>query len=121
MGGHRGIDNRGWGMGAQGWRRKNSPIKDKNYCDGCRGKGEEGQWFASCRDGKLSVIREITPGKFGVSQIVQTPPGARTMDLDSSAHNIYLPTAEFQAGKDGGRPTPVPGTFMIVVVGPHGK
>lgn len=76
------------------------------------------QAFASCRDGKLEVAGEVN-GTFKMVQTVTTPLGARTMDLDASAHKIYLPTAEFEEQKPGstGRPTAKPGSFMIVVVG----
>ena len=76
----------------------------------------EGQAFASCRDGSLTVAGEKA-GKFDVEQTVKTPDGARTMTIDPSTHRIYLPTAEFQPGSSGGRPQAKPGTFMIVVVG----
>ena len=79
------------------------------------------QAFASCRDGKLEVAGQAAPGKFEILQTVSTPPGARTMDIDIAAHRIYLPTAEFEPQKPGatGRPTPKPGSFMIVVVSRH--
>jgi DNA-binding beta-propeller fold protein YncE len=79
------------------------------------------QVFASCRDGKLEVASESAPGKFDIVQTVNTPVGARTMDVDPETHKIYLPTAEFEEQKAGasGRPTPKPGTFMIVVVARH--
>jgi hypothetical protein len=75
--------------------------------------------FASCRDGKLHIAKETSPGKFEVVQIVETPQGARTMDVDRDANMIYLPTAELGTGSNG-RPAPKPGTFMIVVVGRKG-
>jgi hypothetical protein len=78
------------------------------------------QAFASCRDGKLEVAAEAG-GKFEIVQTVTTPLGARTMDIDSEAHKIYLPTAEFEEQKPGatGRPAVKPGTFEIVVVSRH--
>jgi hypothetical protein len=78
-------------------------------------KVDEGQAFASCRDGSLSVAGEPSPGKFTIVETVKTPEGARTMGVDSSTHRIYLPTAEFVPGAKG-RPAAKPGTFMIVVV-----
>ena len=78
-------------------------------------KIDNGQIFASCGDGTLAVIREISPGRFEIVQTVKTPPGARTMGADPSTHKIYLPTAESQPGA-GGRPKMKPGTFVIVVV-----
>jgi hypothetical protein len=73
--------------------------------------------FASCRDGKLFVARETSAGHFEIAQTVETPQGARTMDVDRSGHKVYLPTAEFEPGKAGGRPQAKPGSFMIVVLG----
>lgn len=74
------------------------------------------QAFASCRDGSLAVARETSPGKFEIEQVVKTRTGARTMGIDPTTHTIYLPTAEFEEAKAGGRPAMKPGTFMIVVV-----
>lgn len=74
------------------------------------------QAFASCRDGKLEVAGETSPGKFTLLQTVATPQGARTMTLDPSTQTIYLPTAELEAAKPGTRPQAKPGSFMIVVV-----
>lgn len=75
-----------------------------------------GQAFASCRDGSLSVARNLS-GKLSIEETVKTPEGARTMGIDPTAHRIFLPTAEFEASSAGGRPAMKPGTFMIVVVG----
>lgn len=79
------------------------------------------QAFASCRDGRLEVAGEVSPGKFEIQQTVTTPGGARTMDVDPQTHKVYLATAEFEEQKPGasGRPVAKPGTFMIVVVGLH--
>jgi hypothetical protein len=77
----------------------------------------DGYAFASCRDSTLAVARETAPEKFEIVQTVQTPFGARTMGVDPTTHNVYLPTAAFEESKTGGRPAAKPGTFMIVVVG----
>ncbi len=74
------------------------------------------QAFASTREGSLSVVEDKS-GKWQTVQTVTTGLGAKTMDIDDAAHKIYLPTAEFGDAKPGARPTPKPGTFMIVVVG----
>jgi hypothetical protein len=83
-------------------------------------KFEQKQAFASCRDGSLSVAAEKSPGTYEIVQVVKTPEGARTMGVDTTTHKIYLPTAEFEAAKAGGRPTMKPDSFMIVVVAQHG-
>ena len=74
--------------------------------------------FASCRDGKLVIAGETAPGKFEILQTVTTPLGARTMDIDTETHKVYLPTAEFEEStpQSTGRPRAKPGSFMIVVV-----
>lgn len=77
----------------------------------------DGKAFASCRDGSLTVAGE-KGAKFEVEQVVKTPDGARTMGVDETSHQIYLPTAEFEPATTG-RPNAKPGTFMIVVVGRH--
>jgi hypothetical protein len=79
----------------------------------------EGQAFASCRDGSLTVAGE-EGGKFVVEQVVKTPEGARTMGVDNSTHIIYMPTADVAApapGASPSRPQMKPDSFMIVEVG----
>jgi DNA-binding beta-propeller fold protein YncE len=81
-----------------------------------------GDAFASCRDGTLAVARESASGKFEIIQTIATPQGARTMGVDPAAHTLYLPTAEFGPPAPGqSRPTPKPGSFMVVVVTPSDK
>jgi hypothetical protein len=80
---------------------------------------DDGDALASCRDGKLEIARETAPGKFEIVQTVKTPEGARTMDVDTSTHKVYLPTAAFEPASGGGRPKAKPGSFMIVVVARH--
>ena len=74
------------------------------------------QAFASTREGKLSVAEEKSGG-WETVQTLATGLGTKTMDIDPEAHKIYLPTAEFEEMKPGARPSPKPGTFMIIVVG----
>jgi len=82
----------------------------------------DGDAFASCGDGTLTVVRERVPDKFEVIQTVHTPRGARTMGIDPATHTLYLPTAELEPPSGGqSRPRPKPGTFMIVVVSPLGQ
>jgi DNA-binding beta-propeller fold protein YncE len=80
----------------------------------------DGMVFASCGDGTLTIVREVSPDKFELAQVVQTELGARTMALDPSGALIYLPTADltFPPGSNPAhpRPAPVPGTFRILVV-----
>lgn len=75
----------------------------------------DGQVFASCRDGSLTVAGE-QGGKLALQQTVKTPEGARTLGIDPASHRIYLPTAELEPAVAGARPKAKAGTFMIVVV-----
>lgn len=74
----------------------------------------DGQAFASCGDGSLTVAGEKA-GTFAVEQVVKTVAGARTMGLDTESHEIFLPTAQFEPATVG-RPKMKPDTFEIVVV-----
>jgi len=53
-----------------------------------------------------------------VTQNLTSAPGSKTMALDASTHNVYLPTAKFN-GDPGAHPRPsvVPGSIVILVVG----
>jgi DNA-binding beta-propeller fold protein YncE len=79
--------------------------------------------FASCGEGVLTVVKEDSPDKFSVAQNVKTEPGARTMELDSKTHRIYLVTAKFgpppaaTAEQPHPRPSILPDTFEVLVVG----
>jgi DNA-binding beta-propeller fold protein YncE len=85
-------------------------------------KFDNGEAFASCRDGSLVVAAANPAGKFEIVQTVKTREGARTMGVDSSTHTIYLPTAEFEPTEPGERrPKTKPGTFMILVVASSGR
>jgi hypothetical protein len=68
------------------------------------------------------MVGETAPGKFEVVATIPTQRSARTIGSDRTAHKLYLPAAEIGAPaetKDGkkGRPTMVPDSFMILVVG----
>jgi DNA-binding beta-propeller fold protein YncE len=78
--------------------------------------------LASCADGTLTVVREVTPQKFEAVQTLRTEPGARTMAVDDRRGTVYLPTADLTpppaatAVNPRPHPMPVPGTFRILVV-----
>ncbi len=74
--------------------------------------------FASCGDGTLAVIRRSADGKYSLAQTVATGRGAKTLDIDTTTHTIYLPTFDFEEQKPGatGRPAAKPGSFKILLV-----
>ena len=83
---------------------------------------DHGFVLASCADGTLTFVREVTPQKFEAAQTLRTEPGARTMAVDSRSGTVYLPTSDLTpapaATADNPRPRPMPvaGTFRILVV-----
>jgi DNA-binding beta-propeller fold protein YncE len=96
---------------------KTVPIDSR--VDGAAFDDEAKVAFTSNGQGTLSVVKENGPNDFVALAAVTTQPGAKTLALDPKTHLIYLPTADFPA--DAGtekKPKPLPGTFMILVVGP---
>lgn len=84
--------------------------------DGCDGVGidtELGLVFASCGEGKLTVIKE---SPLSVIDNVPTKRSARTCAVDSKTHAVYLPAADTEPGAAGERPKMIPGTFGVLVV-----
>lgn len=75
----------------------------------------DGQAFASCRDGSLTVAAD-KGGTFAIEETVKTLDGARTLGVDAASHKIFLPTAEMEPSVAGQRPKAKPGTFKVVVV-----
>jgi YVTN family beta-propeller protein len=94
------------------------------------GPGTDGVGFddgyafsANGSDGTITMVGETSPGKYEAVATITTTRGARTIGSDQKAHKLYLPAAEFgpapAPGPDGKtpRPTPLPDSFQIVVVG----
>jgi len=92
-------------------------------CDGAGFDAETGLIFCSNGEGTLSIIQRTSQGEFEVAETVPTQSGARTMTVDPSTHNIYLPTAQFApaAAPSPDNPRPrrqiVNDSFCILVVG----
>lgn len=78
--------------------------------------------FASCGEGVLSVVNAAEPG-YNTVQNLETQSGARTMAYDAENDRMYLVTAQFgprpHATAENPRPRPsiVPGSFTVLVVG----
>ncbi|MBS1605909.1 MAG: YncE family protein [Bacteroidetes bacterium] len=87
--------------------------------DGCDGVGfDEGLKlvFASCGEGKLSVIKEESATSFKPMADVPTKRSARTLAVDPKTHAVYLPAADTEKAAAGERPKQIPGTFQVLVV-----
>jgi len=79
--------------------------------------------FASCGDGTVTVAHEDSPDKFTVVDTIPTQSRARTMELNTSNHNLYLVSADFgptpAATTEQPRPRPpmIPDTFTLLIFG----
>jgi YVTN family beta-propeller protein len=78
--------------------------------------------FASSGDGILSVV-DASSADYKTIESLPTQRGARTMAYDPAADRVYLVAAEFgprpapTADNPRPRPTMVPGSFVVLVVG----
>ena len=84
---------------------------------GVDGMALDGEYvLASCR-GSLMVVRETASQHFNVVQKVKTTPNTRTMGFDTVFHEVFLPTAKFDAPLHAGsKPVSKPESFAMLVV-----
>ena len=79
---------------------------------------DDGYAFSATRDGAVTMVGETSPGKYAAVATIPTKMGAKTISADQKAHKLYLPAWDIgPAPAGGGRGTPVPETFGIIVLG----
>jgi DNA-binding beta-propeller fold protein YncE len=107
------------------------PVAGKVIATPAIGQGPDGVAFddgyafsANGRDATITMVGEVSPGKFEPVATIMTQQGARTIAADQTAHKLYLPAAEFgppppppAGGGRAGRAQVIPDSFMIIVVG----
>jgi YVTN family beta-propeller protein len=78
--------------------------------------------FSSNGEGTVTIAHLDSPDQLTVVQTLETLPSARTMTLDPTTHRIYLSAADMQTPEPATdslgrplRPTPVPGSFKVLV------
>jgi hypothetical protein len=82
---------------------------------------QSGQVFVSTREGWIHIFHEDSPDKFSEVGKIKTEFGAKTMGFDPTTGRLFVDTAEFKpagaatAENPHPRPTPVPGTFHLLV------
>ena len=91
-------------------------LKSGKEADGVAVDEKRDLAFVPGRDGSLTVIS--LKGAPKVVQTLKTAVNNRTLAVDEATGRVYLPVAELKAGAPGERPTPVAGTFRVLVVGP---
>jgi YVTN family beta-propeller protein len=79
-----------------------------------------GRVFVSTREGWVHIFHEDSPDHFSEAGKIKTEFGAKTMGFDSKTNHIFVDTAKFEAAaptkeRPHPRPTPVPGTFHLLV------
>jgi YVTN family beta-propeller protein len=76
--------------------------------------------YASCGDGTLTIVHEVSKDKFVAVEKITTKKGAKTIAVDEKTHRLYLPTADFEPipldSPETTKPKMIPGTFQILVI-----
>jgi YVTN family beta-propeller protein len=94
-------------------------VNKLTIADGCDGVAFDNGLkyvFASCGEGKLSIVEELNADHFKVIDNVETKRSARTIALDEKTHEVFLPAADTEKAAAGERPKVIPGTFQVLVV-----
>jgi hypothetical protein len=82
--------------------------------------------ISTSNGGEMTFIKENSPTSFVVEQTLETPPGAKTMTLDTKTNHIFTMTAEYAPAAPNapagpaGRPARgpmVPDSFSILMIG----
>ncbi|WP_035671526.1 YncE family protein [Flavobacterium sp. 83] len=104
---------------------KTLPIGDG--CDGVAFDAKKNLIFSSNGEGTITVVKENNANTFSVLETVKTQKGARTIALNKTTNQLYLPTADFGAKPEPTTENPkpragiVPNSFVVLVVEPISK
>lgn len=96
-------------------------------CDGVVFDAKKKLVFSSNGEGTITVVKEENATAFAVLETVKTQKGARTIALNKTTNQLYLPTAEFGAKPEPTAENPrprakiVPNSFVVLVVETAGK
>jgi YVTN family beta-propeller protein len=96
-------------------------------CDGVAFDAKKKLIFSANGEGTITVVKEINANTFSVLETVKTQKGARTIALNKTKRQLYLPTADFGAKPEPTAENPkpraaiVPNSFVVLVVEPISK
>ncbi|MFV7234858.1 YncE family protein [Flavobacterium sp. ZB4R12] len=96
-------------------------------CDGVVFDAKKKLIFSSNGEGTITVVKEENANTFSVLETVKTQKGARTIALNKTTHQLYLPTADFgikpEPTKDNPKPRTslMPNSFVVLVVENNAK
>ncbi|WP_293872188.1 hypothetical protein [Flavobacterium sp.] len=96
-------------------------------CDGVAFDAKNKLAFSSNGIGTITVVKEENANTFLVQQTIKTQKGARTIALNKTTNQLYLPTADFES-----KPAPTtenpkpraslkPNSFVVLIVNPISK
>jgi DNA-binding beta-propeller fold protein YncE len=81
--------------------------------------------FASCGDGNITVVQQVSKTEYKVVQTIATQRGARTMALDPTTHKLFTVAVEYgpapeptTPGGRAGRPPVIPDSFTLIIIDP---
>jgi YVTN family beta-propeller protein len=103
-----------------GKKIKTLPIGEG--CDGVAFDAKNKLVFSSNGKGTITVIKEENANSFKIQETINTQIGARTIALNKTTSQLYLPTAEYGAKPESTPENPkpraglVPNSFGILVV-----
>lgn len=91
-------------------------------CDGVSFDQTKGMIFSSNGEGTVTVIKQENENTYKVVETIKTQKGARTITLNKTTHQIYLPVAEYGIKPEptkenpNSRPATKPNTFSVIVI-----
>jgi hypothetical protein len=91
--------------------------------DACVYEQSTGLLFVSTKEGKVHIFHEDSAETLTPVETIVTQYGAKTMNIDSKTHRLFLTTSDFgpapPATKERPEPSrpPIPGTFRVLIYG----
>ena len=99
---------------------KTLPIDDG--CDGVAFDSNKKMIFSSNGIGTITAVKEQNANTFSVQETIKTQKGARTIAVNKTTGDLYLPTADFgqkpEPTKENPKPRPgiIPNSFVVLVI-----
>ena len=99
------------------WDIANVLIKPKLRLDSCLCG-----IFSSNGIGTITAVKEQNANTFSVQETIKTQKGARTIAVNKTTGDLYLPTADFgqkpEPTKENPKPRPgiIPNSFVVLVI-----
>jgi len=91
-------------------------------CDGVSFDQDKGMLFSSNGEGTVTAIKQENENVYKVAETISTQKGARTITLNKTTHQLYLPVAEYGKMQEptkenpNPRPTTTSNTFSVLVI-----